>query len=90
MRNFSTSLFHASSLMHRRVLFRPVKRPEGYTLTEAAEILGLSRQRVHALVKTGRLKVKGIERVPGRGRLILDRGSVSRELRRRKTLKRGS
>jgi predicted site-specific integrase-resolvase len=62
-----------------------VKRPEGYTVAEVVQILGLSRQRVHALVKAGRLKVKGIERIPGRGRLILDRASVSRELRRRKT-----
>lgn len=46
------------------------------TLTEAAELLGLTRQRVHAFIKDGRLGV--VNRVGGHKLILLDRAQVKR------------
>ena len=46
------------------------------TLTEAAELLGLTRQRVHVFIKDGRLGV--VNRVGGHKLILLDRAQVKR------------
>ncbi|MDA2916065.1 helix-turn-helix domain-containing protein [Nitrospinae bacterium AH_259_B05_G02_I21] len=51
------------------------------TLTEAAEYLDVSRQRVHAIIKDGRLEV--VNKIGGHKMILLDRAQVERFKRER-------
>lgn len=51
------------------------------TLTEAADFLGLSRQRVHTFIKDGRLKV--VNKIGGLKVILFDRAQVERFKRER-------
>lgn len=55
------------------------------TLTEAAEYLGVSRQRTHVLIKEGRLEV--VNTIGGHKLILLDRAQVKRFKREREKKK---
>ena len=57
------------------ILINMKERPY-MTLTEAAERLGVSRQRVYAIIKDGRLDV--VNRIGGLKMILLDRAQVER------------
>ncbi len=62
------------------ILINMKERPY-MTLTEAAERLGVSRQRVYAIIKDGRLDV--VNRIGGLKMILLDRAQVEQLKRKR-------
>ena len=67
--------------INRAFIFINMKDKPYMTLTEAAEHLGLTRQRVHVFIQDGRLKV--VNRIGGLKVILLDRAEVKRFKRER-------
>jgi excisionase family DNA binding protein len=53
-----------------------VSRVDAVTVPQAAEILGVSKERIHALITEGRLRVVEVEPFPGGKRFWLLREDV--------------
>ncbi len=68
---FAMTLDHSDSLANLDVALRPVEvyaqrhpRPSRVTITQAAEMLGLSRPTVRSLMKDGKLSLNGCGHIP--------------------------
>jgi hypothetical protein len=61
----------------------PVKIPSKLTTADAAEALGLTRQRVHQLIEEGHITVLHHERTSGAGRLWVKGSDIRKLLRTR-------
>lgn len=67
--------------INERFIFITMKEKPYMTLTEAAELLAVTRQRVHAIIREGRLEV--IDTIGGHRLILLDRKQVERLKRER-------